>query len=68
MSSEPVFDANGWATIDSAPDDHEIVWVWHSEFQKAVEREADGDWWRYWPHNRFTHWQPRIVPKPPVGT
>jgi len=74
MADEPVFDANGWATIDNAPDDlrsvlayHRAARIAHVSWRSAVgsdrylrfgEREDRG--WRP------THWRP--LPKPPVGT
>lgn len=68
--SEPVFDENGWATIDSAPRDGSYILACHFvNFGPFSTRWVNGGWFEDVDeeddHQTFpTHWRP--LPMPPV--
>lgn len=61
-----------WQPIETCPNatSKEVVWVWGPTLEHPQIRMPDGDFWRYELRNGDssvpTHWQPVVIPQPPV--
>lgn len=68
--TEPAFDANGWATIDSAPANGDWIFLHVPGHGPTRARYRLRMGWESHSTGReitkATHWRP--LPKPPVGT
>jgi hypothetical protein len=65
----PADTADGWRTIDIAPDDGKPIYVFGGRYENVTVLQTDGEWWR---HRKAvgsttvpTHWHPYNVPAPP---
>lgn len=69
-----IVSVSSWETIDTAPENGEVVWVfggvdYHDEPFGVRTKKADGGFWRYETSQQSksmpTHWMPFEVPDPP---